>query len=296
MTSSRKSRSSSQAALDETVGLVPGKPRGDKGEKDALAEDQAVRRVEVPPHPLGVDDEPVDEPGEAVEHVVEREERIGEHHSLRARVGDVALVPERDVLQAHRCRGAHHAREPGQALRHHGIALVRHRRGALLAAAKRLLHLAQLGSRQVADLGGEAVERGSGERERAEEVRVAVARHHLCRDGLRREAQPLAGQPLDLGVSTPVRPDGAGELANPHTFQRRREPGAIALQLERPAGELGSEGDGLGVDAVRPSGHDGVAVFLGAADHGRLGAIDALEDERSSLPDLKRRRGVQHIR
>ena len=45
------------------------------------------------------------------------------------------------------------------------------------------------------------------------------------------------------------------------------------------AGELGAEGDGLGVDAVRPSGHDGVAVFLGAADHGRLGAIDAVEDK-----------------
>ena len=61
-------------------------------------------------------------------------------------------------------------------------------------------------------------------------------------------------------------------------------------------GELGAEGDRLGVDAVGPSGHDRVAVLDGPADHGGLRAIDAVEDELSGRPHLERGGSVEHVR
>jgi hypothetical protein len=57
-------------------------------------------------------------------------------------VGDVALVPEGDVLEADERSSPDDAREPADALGDDRVPLVRHRRRALLAAAERLLHLA----------------------------------------------------------------------------------------------------------------------------------------------------------
>jgi hypothetical protein len=71
---------------------------------------------------------------------------------------------------------------------------------------------------------------------------------------------------------------------------------SVALELEGPAGELGAEGDRLGVDAVRPPGHDGVAVLLSTADDRLLRAVEAGEDERARLAHLERRRRVEDVR
>ena len=53
-------------------------------------------------------------------------------------MGDVALVPQRDILQRRGDVAAHHAREAGQVLGQHRVALVRHRRRALLARARNI--------------------------------------------------------------------------------------------------------------------------------------------------------------
>ena len=225
-------------ALDEAVGLVAREP-GDERGQDALAEDEPVGRVEVGAHPVRVHDEAPDEPGEAVEHVVEREEGVRENDSFSARVRDVALVPERDVLEADERGGAYDAREPADPLRDDRIPLVRHGRGALLAAPERLLHLADLGAREVADLGGEAVERRGAESEDGEELGVAIARDHLRRGRLRIEPEPLAGDALDVRIAAGVGADGSGELPDAHALERAREPLPVAVELERPPGELG---------------------------------------------------------
>ena len=56
---------------------------------------------------------------------------------------------------------AQHAREAGDLLGLDRVALVRHRRGALLPRAERLLHLAHLGALQVADLRRQALQAGA---------------------------------------------------------------------------------------------------------------------------------------
>ena len=84
-------------------------------------------------------------------------------------------MPEGDVLEAGLGVAAQH---PGQArdpLGEDRVALVRHRRGALLAGTERLLDLAHLGALEVADLGREALEARAGEGDRRKHGRVAVA-------------------------------------------------------------------------------------------------------------------------
>src|SRR4051812_48818727 len=54
-------------ALDEPVRVVPREAGLDEREQQAVAEEQSVARVEVPAHALGIDDEALDDPGEAVE-------------------------------------------------------------------------------------------------------------------------------------------------------------------------------------------------------------------------------------
>ena len=90
-----------------------------------------------------------------MQHEVERHAGVGEDHALDRRVADVALVPERLVLERRRRVAAHHAREAGDVLEPPRVALVRHRRRALLARAELLLHLAHLGAREVAQLDGD---------------------------------------------------------------------------------------------------------------------------------------------
>ena len=48
--------------LNEPVGLVTFEAGLDEGEQDPLAEDEAVRVVEIAAHPGRVDDEAVDQP------------------------------------------------------------------------------------------------------------------------------------------------------------------------------------------------------------------------------------------
>src|SRR5581483_6545630 len=176
-------------SLHEPVRVVAAETGLDEGEQDALAEEEVVARLEVAAHTLGSDDEALDEPCEAVAHVVEREEGVGYDDALGRRVGDVALVPQRDVLEADERGPAHDARETADALRHDRVALVGHRRRALLALPERLLHLGHLGARQVADLEGEGVERGGDDGERAQELGMPVALQDLRRGRRRLEAE-----------------------------------------------------------------------------------------------------------
>ena len=151
--------------LDDAVGVVAGHARLDQGGQGPLAEEGAVGELEVLAHAVGADVHPRGDPGGQVLHVVEADRRVGQDHPLGAGVGDVALVPEGDVLEPGLGVAAQDPGEAGDPLGADRVALVRHRRGALLAGAERLLDLAHLGALQVADLGREALEPGAGDRD-----------------------------------------------------------------------------------------------------------------------------------
>src|SRR5207248_11067603 len=90
---------------------------------------------------------------------------------------------------------ANQPREAADLLAADRVALVRHRRRALLALAERLLDFADLGLLQAADLQRELFERRGRDRQRGEQLRVAIALNYLRRHGRRLEPEP----PADVG-------------------------------------------------------------------------------------------------
>ena len=165
-----------------------------------MREEQTVRRPEVALHPFRIYDESVDDPGEAIEHVVECEKCVRDDDALGGGVGDIAFVPERHVLEADHRRGADNSRKPRDALGDLGVAFVRHRGRALHAGLERLLDLAHLRAREMTDLRRESVEGGCADRERRQELGVTVARDHLRRDRIGLETQTVdtrSARPLD---------------------------------------------------------------------------------------------------
>ena len=163
-------------------------------------------------------------------------------------------------------------------------------------AAERLLDLADLGAREVPDLGREAVDRGGDDRERREQLGVAVALEDLGRARRRLEAEPLAGDALDLGIRGGIGSDGARQLADAQSLDRAAEALAVAVDAERPARQLEPEGRRLGVDPVRAPHADRLAVLLRAGDDGAEGAIETLEQVGAGVLDRERERRVEDVR
>ena len=224
-------------SLHEPVRVVAREAGLDERQQDALAEDEAVRRVEVRAHALGVDDEPVDEPREAVEHVVEGEEGVGEDDALGARVRDVALVPERDVLEPDRRAAARTTRASPQirsattGLRLWGMADEPFWPRPNGSCTSRTSVRARWRI-SVAKRSSEAAHKASAERSSAWRSRGTT----WVAAGSRLEPEPLAGDPLDLGIAAAVVADRARRACRPRMpSSARRETLAVAVELERPA-------------------------------------------------------------
>ena len=98
--------------------------------------------------------------------------------------------------------------------------------------------------------------------------------------GLRRrlETETLTRELLQLRPCGRVGADGAGQLADPHPFQRPLEP-HTAIELERPAGELQPERRRLGVNAVRAAHDQCLPVLLGPGDDRGERAVETLKSK-----------------
>jgi hypothetical protein len=205
-------------------------------------------------------------------------------------------VPERHVLEPHECSGADDTREAADPLGDDRVPLVRHRRRALLTLAERLLHLGHFRPGQVPNLERESLQRGRGQRERREQRGVPVALHDLRRGRLRLEPEPLARDPLDLGVDCRVVPDRARELPDLHGGEGARNPFAVALELERPDGQLEPERRRLRMHAVSAADRQREPVLHGAPGNRCERALDAIEDQLAGRADLERERRVDDVR
>ena len=227
---------------------------------------------------------------------IEGDEAVGQDDALDRRVRDVALVPERDVLER---RHGVAAQQPGQAgnlLAADRVALVRHRRGSLLALAERLLDLADLGLLQAADLEGELFERGRRDRQRGQQLGVTVALDDLRRHRRRLQAETLADPRLDRRIEVREHADRAGDLADADHLACPQHAVEIALQLGVPERQLHAERHRLGVHAVGAADHRRPPVLFGARPHRveQLGEI--LDDQIAGLAHLQRLRGVEDVR
>ena len=167
-------------------------------------------------------------------------------------------MPEGDVFEGGLGVGADDAGEAGDLLAGDGIALVRHGGGALLLFGEELFGFADLGALEVADLGGDLVERGGEDGEGGDVGGVAVALEDLRGDGDGLEAELGADGFFVLGLEVAEGADGSGELADAEVFGGSVEAGEVALHLGVPEQELEAEGGGLGVDAVSAADGGGV--------------------------------------
>ena len=200
-----------------------------------------------------------------------------------------------DVFQRRRHIGAHHAREPDQILRQHRIALVRHRRGALLSRRKILLRLEDLGALQVADFGRQPLDRGGDDAERGEIHGVAVARDNLGRDRLDREPHLLRHIGFDARIDLRESADRAGDRAGRDLAARRPQALAGAGELGIGVGKLEPEGRRLGVDAVRAAdGRRELVLARAALKHG-VELFDVGDQDVGCANELHVEAGVEHV-
>ena len=200
--------------LDLAVGVLAG-PAGDdqRVEHPGGAGDPA-QGLDVLRHPVGVDADLDDEAGRDAEHVVDQSAAVGQHHPLGGGMGDVALVPEGDVLEGGQGVAAQHSGHAADALGEHRVVLVGHGRGPLLPLREGLLQLGDLGLLKQPDGGGEPLEAGTQDGHRGDEGGVAVAGQHLGGGGGDAEPEALADVLLDLGRDRGVGADRPAHLAD----------------------------------------------------------------------------------
>ena len=102
--------------------------------------------------------------------------------------------------------------------------------------AEGLLGLAHLGALQVAYLGGELLDAGADERQRAEEAAWRSRCTTWLRDRLGREAELGADQLLDARVDVGVGADGAADLADGDVVGGGAQPFAGGAPPRTPTG------------------------------------------------------------
>src|SRR5690242_20369806 len=135
----------------------------------------------------------------------------------------------------------------------------------------------------MADLGGKAVERRRVDRERREKVRVPVTLNDLRRRRRRLEPEPLARNPLHLGVRGAVCADGSGQLPDAHPLESTLQTRTVAIDRERPAGELEPKRRRLCMYSVRTTDRDRLAMLLRTAHHDSERTVEPIEHERPGL-------------
>ena len=190
---------------------------------------------------------------------------------------------------------AHHAGEAGEIFGQHRIALMGHRRRALLALGEEFLGLHHFGALQVADLGRQPLDRRSDDGEGGEECGVPVARDHLGRDRLDFQAELRRHMSFDPRVDVGEGADGAGDRRGRNLLARRDQPRPAARELGMSVSELEAEGGRLGVDAMRAADGRGQLMLEGAALEGGEQRVDVGDENVARAPELDGEAGVEHV-
>jgi len=94
-------------ALNETIGVLPRDPLLGQGQHHPLRMDKSAQPVEIALHGLGIDHQIGDHVGEPPQREIEMDRSIGGNAALDGGVRDVALVPQRHVLERRRHCRAH---------------------------------------------------------------------------------------------------------------------------------------------------------------------------------------------
>ena len=132
--------------------------------------------------------------------------------------------------------------------------------------------------------------------ERGEEGGVAVARDHLGRHRLGREAELRRHMLFDPRVDVGESADCAGDGAGRDLLARRDQPRAGAGEFGVGQRELEAESGRLGMDAVRAADGRRQLVLVSAAFQRREQRVDIGDQDVARPPQLHGEAGVEHVR
>ena len=237
-----------------------------------------------------------DDAGKAPQHVIESDEAVWQNHALDRGMRDVALVPQGDVLERRMSVRPNQPREAADLLAADRIALVRHRRRALLALPERLLDLANLRLLQPADFEREFLERCPSNGQRRQKLRMTIALDDLRRDRLRLESETAAHVRLDRRRQMRERAHSARQLPDAHRRPRATDAVGGAENFAVPERELQPECHRLRVHAMRAADHRRVPVLQRAVVNRVRQFIEILQDHIARLAHLQRLRRVDDVR
>ena len=190
---------------------------------------------------------------------------------------------------------AHHAGKAGEVFGQHRVALVRHRRRALLPGREIFLRLQHFGALQVADFDREPFDRRGDHAQRREEHRVAIARDHLRRNRLEGQAQLFGDIFLDRGIDIGEGADRAGNRAGGDVLRAPRSAAPCSAQTRhRPPPASGRRWSAR--HGCRGCGRwSGYFVLQRAAlDRGEQ-RIEIVEQQSAACASCTARRGVEHV-
>ena len=191
---------------------------------------------------------------------------------------------------------AQQARQADDLLGADRIALVRHRRRALLSLAERLLDLADFGLLQPAHFERELLQRGAGDRDRREQLGVTIALNHLRGDRRRLETEAPADVLFDRRRQVPERPHGSRQLADADHRARAADPVDVAADLGIPQRQLEPEGHRLRVHAMGAPDHRRAAVLERALADRLRQAVEIRQQHVARFAHLQRLGGVDDVR
>src|SRR3989441_7298039 len=208
---------------------------------------------------------------------------------------NIALVPERNVLESGLRVRAHHAGKSTDLLASNWIPLVRHCRRALLLFAEVFFGFSNFGALKMANFRGDFVERAGYHGKSSEISRMAVALNNLRRNCGSFQSQARADFFFQLRAEVGKGADRPGELSYTHVLRRVLKTRDIALRFGIPVGQLDSKSNRLGVDTVGAADHGRVFELPGAAfqDLGEL--LKTRGDDFRSLPDEQSLSGVDNV-
>src|SRR5256886_1717754 len=210
---------------------LAGDPRLRELQQHPLRVDEPVAQLEVLRHPCRVHLEPLDDERREGEQIVQQDRRVRQDHALDRRMADVALVPQRDVLQGGQRVGPEEPGQPADPLRQLRVPLVRHRARALLPLAERLLRLEDLGALEPPHLERDRLERRGGHGEHRAELGVAIPLDDLRGDERGLEPELPTHLRLELGLAVG---EGAHGRSEEHTSELQSQSNLVCrLLLEK---------------------------------------------------------------
>src|ERR1051325_674200 len=147
---------------------------------------------------------------------------------------DVALVPQRDILETDDAVRADDARDAADAFRNDRIALVRHCARTLLTFREALLRLAHLGALPVTNVQSKLLQRRRDDRKRRQIFGVDVSLNDLSRYRRGLQSETRTDTFFNRRIQVCKRADRATDLSDCNCFTRMQQTFAIAAHLVKP--------------------------------------------------------------